>query len=335
MVGLIKSRGGKAAVLAIACLLLIASLLMSILIGYQSYSLAQLWETMTRFDGSNEHLLIKTVRMPAAIIGMAVGASLAIAGTIMQAVTRNPLASPSILGINAGAVLAIMFVLLVTGLDLAMQQMVWVALAGAAFAALLVTVLGAVGSGGLQPIKLTLAGAAFAAFASSITSGIMLIRNESLTEALFWLIGSLAGRKLELLTGVLPYLSLGLLLALALSRSLNIIEMGDEVAKGLGQWTLLVKLLSLVSVILLAGVSVALAGPIAFIGLIAPHICRFLIGGNHIWLIPFSGIFGATLLVSADLLSRLVLMPKQVPVGVTTALLGVPFLIYLARWRTT
>lgn len=334
MGSLFTTRRMKWGALAAAAVLLVVCISISILFGYHSYSFQQLWQAWYQFDGSNEHLLIRTVRIPAALIGAAVGASLAVAGALMQVLTKNPLASPSVLGINAGAVLAVVIVLTAAGFQFSFGQMIWIAFAGAAVTSICVILLGASGRGGFRVVKLTLAGAAFAAFASSITSGIMLLNDRSLDELLFWTVGSVSGRKLEQLTAILPYLAVGWLIALALGRSFNIMAMDDDIAKGLGQRTWLIRGLTLLAVVLLAGGSVALAGPIAFIGLMVPHIGRFLFGANHFWLIPFCMLGGALLLVAADILSRFVLMPKTVPVGVTTALLGVPFLIYLARRRT-
>lgn len=331
MSSLITTPFAKAMALIIACLLLLGCMLLSLLYGFHRFSVAELWAAVFRFDGSNAHLIIRTVRIPSAVIGASVGASLAMAGAMMQVMTKNPLASPSILGINAGAVLFIVIAITMGSWDMALSQLVWIGFAGAALTALFVTMLGAAGRGGFRPVKLTLAGTAFAAFASSITSGLMLLNNGSLDLLLFWLVGSVTGRSLENYADIAPYLALGGLLALGLAKSLNVLAMDEEVAKGLGQWTMLVKGLVLAAVVLLAGGSVALAGPIAFVGLMVPHICRFLVGGNHFWLLPLSGLGGAILLVAADTASRFVLMPKSVPVGVTTALLGVPFLIYLAR----
>jgi iron complex transport system permease protein len=239
-----------------------------------------------------------------------------------------------VLGVNAGAVLFIVMAITVLGSGMALGTLIWIAFAGAAVTAVLVMLLGSAGAGGYNPIKLTLAGAAFAAFASAITSGLMLINKGSLDETLFWLLGSVSGRKMEHFLAVAPYLGAGMAIALSLSRTLNVMAMDDDIAIGLGQWTGLAKAATATAVVLLAGGSVALAGPIAFIGLIIPHLCRYLVGGNHYWLLPYSAACGALLLVSADVASRYALMPKEVPVGVTTAFLGVPFLIYLARRRS-
>ncbi|QOS97353.1 iron ABC transporter permease [Brevibacterium sp. JNUCC-42] len=331
MSGLLQSRRAKVWALLTGILLLLVSMLMSILFGYHMFSIQLLLDMLYQFDGTKEHLLLRDVRLPAAFIAASVGASLAIAGVLMQNLTKNPLASPSLFGINAGAVLFIVLTLFFFDSDLTLTQMVWIAFVGAGVTAVLVLIMGTMGKDGFLPIKVTLAGAAASVFASSFTSGIMLINNESLNQALFWLVGSVSGRKMEHLTTVLPYMVIGWIIALCLSHALNLMAMGDDMAKGLGLQTAVAKLLIILVVILLAGGSVSLAGPIAFVGLIIPHICRYIVGVDHKWLIPFSGITGAILLVAADTASRFLLMPKEVPVGVATALLGVPFLIYIAR----
>lgn len=243
------------------------------------------------------------------------------------------MASPSIFGINAGAVLFIVIALAILGSSLTMNGMVWIALAGAAFTSLLVFTLGMQGRSGFEPMRLTLAGASVAAFASSITSGIMLVNKQSLEAALFWMVGSVSGRQIDHLLIVLPYLVIGWVLSFGLAGSLNVMALGDDSAKSLGQRMMLIRAASVLAVVFLAGSSVATAGPIAFIGLIVPHLCRFLVGNDYRWLLPYCALSGAILLVCADLVSRFILMPKEVPVGVATALIGVPFLIHVARRR--
>lgn len=333
MVGLLDSRNAKLLGLAAGVIVLMGGMLASVLFGLKQFSLDMLWQAYAHFNGSNEHIIITNTRVPRALIGAAVGASLAIAGAIMQVLTKNPLASPSVFGINAGAVLFLVISFTIFGTQLVMSQMVWVAFAGAGVTAVFVFSLGSLGRDGFTPIKLTLAGAAVAAFASSVTSGIMLVDNRSLDQALFWLIGSISGRELSHLAAVIPYIAIGWVMAMLMANSFNLMALGDEVAKGLGQRTALVKVMSSVIVVLLAGGSVAVAGPIAFIGVIIPHLCRYLVGNDHKWLLPYCAVTGALLLVGADLASRFILMPKEVPVGVATALLGVPFLISVARRR--
>lgn len=333
MGGRLRSGTTKLVLLGICLLLLLACMLASVLFGMQQFNFRELWVAYTQFDGSNEHLILTQTRIPRALIAAAVGAALAIAGAIMQALTNNPLASPSVFGINSGAVLFIVVGLVSFGSALTMDAMTMLALVGAAVTALFVYIIGMQGKGQSDPVRLTLAGACVAAFASSVTSGLMLIHQSSLESALFWMIGSISGRTMEHLIMVLPYLGAGLVLSFSLAGSLNILVLGDESAKGLGQRITMIRFACTAAVVLLAGSAVSVAGPIAFIGLVIPHLCRYLVGGNHRWLLPYCAMAGALLLVVADLMSRFVLMPKEVPVGVATALIGVPFLIRVARRR--
>ncbi len=327
-----RSNKSKTIGLAAAVLLLLISVLCSILFGLHLYGIKDLWLAYSSFDGSNDHLILTTARVPRALIAALVGASLAVAGAVMQVLTRNPIASPSVFGVNAGAVLFIVIGLTTFGASLTMNGMVWLAFAGAITTSMIVYILGLQG-GGFEPIKLTLAGACIAAFATSITSGIILIDKQSLESALFWMIGSVEGRNLEHLLMVLPYMAAGLLLAALLAGSLNIMALGDDGAKSLGQRLTFVRLLSAAAIVLLAGSSVSAAGPIAFIGLIVPHLCKYLIGNDYRWLLPYCAVIGAILLVTADLGARFILDGKEVPVGVATAVIGVPFLIHAARRR--
>ncbi|MBT2287914.1 iron ABC transporter permease [Paenibacillus albidus] len=331
----VSKRGSRAKLmgLIIGLILLFACMLASVLFGIHLFSIEDLWKAYSSFDGSNEHLILRTTRVPRALIAAAVGAGLAVAGVLMQALTRNPLASPSVFGVNAGAALFIVIGLVAFGPLLTLGGMIWIALIGAALTSLFVYILGAGGRSSFEPIRLTLAGAAVAAFASSVTSGLILINQESLEAAIFWMVGSVSGRQLEHLMIVLPYLVIGLILAMALSGSLNVMALGDDSARSLGQRMLLTRILTGLAVVLLAGSAVAAAGPIAFVGLVVPHLCRAVAGQDHRWLLPYCALTGALLLVVADLVSRFILMPKEVPVGVATALIGVPFLIRVARRR--
>ncbi|NEW04741.1 iron ABC transporter permease [Paenibacillus sp. SYP-B3998] len=328
-----QSRWRKLVGLGVGSILLLISILASILFGLNQFGIRDLWLAYSQFDGSNEHLIITTTRVPRALIAAAVGASLAIAGAIMQVLTKNPLASPSIFGINAGAALFIVIGLVAFGSSLTMSSMIWIAFIGATLTSVLVYTLGVQGGSGFEPIKLILAGASVAAFASSVTSGLILINKQSLETALFWMIGSVSGRQLDHLLIVFPYMVIGWFISMLLSGSLNVMALGDDSAKSLGQRMMLTRVVSGIAVVLLAGSSVATVGPIAFIGLIVPHLCRYIVGNDHRWLLPYCALTGALLLVTADIASRFILMPKEVPVGVATALIGVPFLIHVARRR--
>lgn len=330
---LLHSRYQKSAVLIVGVVILALAMIASVLYGIQNFRMATAIEAYTSFNGSNEHLIIQNTRIPRAITAAFVGGSLAVAGALLQALTRNPLASTSEFGINAGAAMMIVIALFLFGSIFTFTQLMWVGFVGAGLTAMIVYLLGSAGRGGMSPVKVTLAGAAVAAFASSLTSLFMLIDNKTLEEALYWLIGSVSGRDLRHALMILPYLVCGWICAGLMAGSLNLMSLGDDVAKSLGQKIVWVKAGIVVVVVLLAGGSVALTGPIGFVGIIIPHICRFLVGFDHRWIIPYSIVLGAIFLVMADLVSRFLLMPEEVPVGVATAVIGVPFVISIVRRR--
>ncbi|WP_068618552.1 FecCD family ABC transporter permease [Paenibacillus tuaregi] len=302
----------------------------SVAFGVTNIPFHNVLESFLHYNGSNEHLIIQTTRVPRALIAASVGACLAVAGAVMQVMTRNPIASPSTLGVNSGATFFIILSAWWLGLS-GQQSFTWVALIGAALSGGLVFFMGSIGRDGMTPVKITLAGAAMTAFFASLTQGLMLTDGKMFDQILVWLVGSVAGRDMAQLQAVWPYMTVGMLIALLLSRHLNVLAMGDDMAQGLGQRTAYIKLSGAVAVILLAGGSVAVAGPIAFVGIIIPHIVRYLVGSDYRWILPYSAVLGAILLVSADLGSRYIAMPKEVPVGVMTAILGVPFFVYIAR----
>ncbi|MFD0589243.1 FecCD family ABC transporter permease [Paenibacillus sp. GCM10027627] len=311
---------------ALAVLLFAAS----VVYGYADTSWAAVKAAFTAFDGSNEHLIIRDLRLPRAIAALLVGAALASSGAVMQALTRNPMASPGILGINAGGGLFI-----VAGVSLlsigSTMSMVWLAFAGAAFAAVSVYAVAQVGKDGITPLKITLAGATLAALFTSFTTAFLIWDERTLDTVLFWLAGSVQGKSMEQLTTVLPFLLAGYVIVLLMGKSLNIFAVGEQLAIGLGQHTTRLKWISLIAVILLAGGSVAIAGPVGFVGLVIPHIVRALVGSDHRWVIPYCLLLGGVLLLAADIGSRFIAFPKEVPVGVMTALVGAPFFIYMAR----
>ena len=302
----------------------------SVIFGYTDTSWRTAIDSFTHYNGSNEHIIIQTVRLPRALIASAVGASLAIAGVLMQTLTKNPLASPGIFGINAGAGFAVVAAVTLLSVN-DLQAFNGLAFLGAAVAAISVYGIGSFGREGLTPMKLTLAGAAIAAMFSSFTQGLLVVDEAALEQVLFWLAGSVQGRKLETLMSVLPFIGLGWVGAILIAGKMNILSMGEDVAKGLGLNTGFVKMVIGVIVILLAGGSVAVAGPIGFVGIVIPHIARSIIGIDHRWVIPLSGVLGAILLLAADIAARYILMPSEVPVGVMTAIIGTPFFIYIAR----
>ncbi|WP_340372432.1 iron ABC transporter permease [Peribacillus sp. FSL E2-0218] len=327
---LLKNTWQKWMGLFITILLLLFLVCSSIVYGYTNTTWHMAIDAFTHFDGSNEHIVIQSVRLPRALIASAIGASLAISGVLMQTLTKNPLASPDIFGVNAGAGLAVVTGITIFGVS-NLQIFTWLSFIGAAIAATSIYMIGSMGRGGLTPMKLTLAGAAMSAMVASLTQGLLVSNEALLDQVLFWLAGSVSGRSLDNLVAVLPYLIVGWGLALIVSGKMNVLSMGEDVAKGLGLNVVILKSVLGLAIILLAGGSVAVAGPIGFIGIVVPHLTRYIVGTDHRWLIPFSGLLGAVLLLAADILSRYILMPREVPVGVMTAIIGTPFFIYIAR----
>ncbi|MDQ0216155.1 iron complex transport system permease protein [Oikeobacillus pervagus] len=320
----------RAIILCISILMLLFSMCMSIVYGYTNTNWKMAWEAFSHFNGSNEHIVIRDVRLPRAFIASVVGACLALAGALLQALTKNPLASPSFFGINSGAGFAIVVAFSIFSIS-NLQAYVWIAFLGAAISSLIVYFIGTLGREGLTPLKLTLAGAAVAALFSSMTQGFLVINEAALDQVLFWLAGSVQGRKLEYLTSVFPYIVIAFVFCIFLAPKMNIFAMGEDVAKSLGLKTGMVKIFTGIAVILLSGGAVAIAGPISFIGIVIPHIARYVAGNDYRWILPYSAVFGGILLVLADIGARFVVMPEEVPVGVMTAIIGTPFFIYIAR----
>jgi iron complex transport system permease protein len=309
------------------------ALMSSIAFGAADIAPADVWQAIVAFNPeSTEHLIIQTLRIPRAAVAALVGAALAVAGALMQGLTRNPLADPGILGIETGAALGVVAAVFFLNIG-SLYLYALFAFAGAALTAAAVYTLGSLGRGGPTPLKITIAGAALTALLSSLTTGMLIFNQRTLEEVRFWLAGSVAGRDLNLLIQAAPYLLAGLLLALALGRQITTISLGDDVAKGLGQRTGWVKGLSAVATVLLAGGAVAVAGPIGFVGLVIPHAVRFLVGQDYRWIVPYAALAGAIFLVLSDVAARLALRPTELPVGVMTALSGGPFFVYLVRGR--
>ncbi len=269
-------------------------------------------------------------RVPRTVLAGLVGAALGLAGAVMQGVTRNPLADPGILGVNMGASLAVVCAMAWFGIWTA-AGLIWTAVLGAGAAAVFVYFVGSLGRGGPTPLKLALAGAATsAAFASFITA-VALPRGDIAAGVRSWQIGGVGGATFANLTPMLPFLAVGAVICLASARSLNSLALGDELAAGLGERVALARGIASVGAVLLCGASTAVAGPIGFVGLVVPHLCRLLVGVDHRWLLPFSAVAGAGLLVGADVVGRIVARPAELDVGILTALVGAPFFIWVVR----
>jgi iron complex transport system permease protein len=328
---MLRSRAALSFGLVVCVGVLVLCLVASVRFGAARIGTWDVISAFTSYDGSEDDLIIRTLRVPRALVAALVGAALAVAGAIIQGLTRNPLADPGILGIEAGAALAVVGSVFLFGAS-SLTTYALFAFVGAALAAVVVYALGTLG-GGMSPMKLVVAGAAMAALLSSLTTAVLILNQRTLEEIRFWLAGSVAGRDLSLLLQVLPYVGAGLLLAFVLGRQITTLTLGEDVATGLGQRIGWVKAGSAVAVVLLAGSAVAIAGPIGFVGLVVPHVARFFVGVDYRWILPYSALLGAVLLVVADIAARVVLRPQELPVGVMTALVGAPFFIYLARKR--
>ena len=318
------------AVAAVGALLVLGGLAASVALGASVIPLDRAVTAFTAHDGSREHVIVTDVRVPRALMATAVGAALGVAGAVMQAVSRNPLAEPGILGVSWGAALAAVGAQAFLGVG-SPAGVVACALAGAALAGLLVVGLGAIGRGGLTPTKLVVAGAAVSTLLWAVLQGVLVLDQQSLEASRRWLAGSLAGRDAAALVHVLPYMALGLAIALVLGRALTALSLGEDVARGLGQRTGLVKGAAALAVVLLAGGAVAVAGPIVLVGLAVPHLARSLVGRDYRRVLPVAALGGAVLVLAADVAARFVIPPEEVPVGVMTALVGAPVFLRVVR----
>jgi iron complex transport system permease protein len=326
------SARARVAGLAVALLVLAATLLVSVLVGYERLSVADVYLAYAGFTGSDTDLVVRHLRVPRTLAGLAVGTALGVSGVLAQGVTRNPLGDPGVLGINAGASLAAVLAISVFGVS-ALLGYVGFAFVGAAAAACAVYAVGSLGPEGASPVRLTLAGAAISALLGSLTSAIVLRDRASLAEYRFWVVGSLAGADGAALLQALPFLTAGLVTAVAVARSLNAVALGDELARSLGTRLWLVRGAGALAVVLLAGTATAVAGPIGFVGVAVPHVARVLVGPDHRWVLPWSAVLAPVLLSAADVAGRVVARPEELQVGILTALIGAPFFVLVVRGR--
>jgi iron complex transport system permease protein len=319
--------------LVVCLLLVIACVLWSITLGAAEITPQTVYDALFEYDDTEfDHLIIQTVRLPRVLSGLVVGAALAVSGAIMQGLTRNPLADGGLLGINSGAAFAVVMGVFLLG-NPSLSAYAVFAFIGAGVAAVVVYMLGSMGRGGATPLKLTLAGVILSAFLASFTTMILLRDQETLEKIRFWTAGSLAGREMPLLLQTAPYMLIGIVGGVLISRQITTISLGEDIAKGLGQNTAWVKAIAALLVVLLNGGAVALAGPIGFVGLVVPHVVRFIVGVDYRWIIPYSAALGAILVTVADVGARVVIRPQELPVGVVMAVIGAPFFIWLARWK--
>lgn len=324
-----RAPARTAVVFAVGIAALAVCIVLSLALGTRPVPLATVVDALLGDDASRDAIAVTGIRLPRTIIGVVVGAALGLAGAVCQGVTRNPLASPTTLGVNAGAALAVVAAIHLLGLTRPAEFLPF-ALAGAALAAIAVFAL-ARGAGDLDPVRLALSGTVLASVLAAWTSALLLASEQTLDEARYWLVGSLAGRGLDMLVPVAAPLIAGTLLAFFVAPALNALSLGDDSASALGVPVARTRLLGGIAVVLLAASAVAVVGPIAFIGLAAPHLVRFAVGPDHRLLLPGCLIGGPVLLLAADVLGRMLLRPTEIEVGIVTAFLGAPLLAILAR----
>lgn len=302
----------------------------SITKGAAEIPLQTVWDALFHFDAENTyHSIVVDLRLPRVIASVLVGAAFAVAGAVMQGITRNPMADSGLMGLNAGAgfALSVCFAFLP---GLSYIQLTLFSFFGAAFGAVLVNGIASLRRGGATPMRLVLAGAAVSALLVALSQGIALYFDVA-QNIMFWTTGGVAGSNWAQIRILAPWIGAALLGALVLSRTISVMSLGEDVAKGLGLNTVLVKMLCSVVVLMLAGASVAVVGTVGFVGLVVPHMARFLVGMDYRWIIPSSAVMGGLLLVLADLGARMLNPPFETPLGAIIALIGVPFFLYLAR----
>lgn len=320
----------RAAVTVVALALLGLAVLASLALGSKPLPPGEVWHALVAPDGGEATVIVRELRIPRTLLGLVAGSALAVAGVLLQALTRNPLADSRILGVSAGASLGVVIAIAVFGIA-SLTGYVWFGIVGAILAGVLVFGAANQTRDGANPVTLALIGAALDASLGAIVIGLLTINANTFEQYLYWMVGGLAGRDFSVAVQVAPFLVVGLLLAAVAARGLDALALGDDVARGLGHRLGLVRLAGGAAAVLLTGAAVAATGPIAFVGLAVPHLARALVGADHRWTLGIAALLGPALLLTADIAGRLVAPPGEVPAGIITALLGAPLLAFLVH----
>lgn len=310
-------------VLAVVCLL-------SIAVGTRNISPGTVWDSFVHYAGTDNESIVRDLRVPRTVLGLLAGVGFGLSGAVIQAVSRNPLADTQVLGVNSGAGLFVVFAVGVLGRT-QLSQYLWFAFAGVAFALVLVYLLGSAGRAGATPVRLTLAGVALGAVLDGLSTGVRLVKPRAFDYLRFWDVGTLAGRPMAVAVTILPFIVAGTLLALVVAHEMNVVALGDDLARSLGASTTRARALALVSVMLLAGSATAAVGPIGFVGLMIPHVVRWIVGPDQRWIFVYTVVCAPILLLLADVVGRLVVRPGELRVGIVTAFVGAPVLIWWIR----
>ncbi|WP_345286732.1 iron chelate uptake ABC transporter family permease subunit [Streptomyces gulbargensis] len=311
---------------AVGVLLLICVL--SIMIGAKPMPLGDVWHGLFDPTGTGNDIIVRDVRVPRTLLGLLVGLALGLSGAVMQGLTRNPLAEPGLLGVNAGAAAAVVSAIAFLGVD-DVRDYVWFAFAGAAVVSVVVYVLG--GSRTATPVRLALAGTAATAALYGYVNAVQLLNSAALDRLRFWTVGSLASATMDTVGRVAPFMLAGAVLALLISRPLNAMEMGDDTARALGAHINRTRVIAMAAVTLMCGAATAACGPIVFLGLMVPYMVRALTGPDMRWILPYAAVLAPVLLLGSDVIGRMIARPAELQVGIVTALVGGPVFIRLVR----
>jgi iron complex transport system permease protein len=326
-----RSRSMRFVAVVVSLVLLALAIAASLVLGSRDVPFGTVLAILSGGTAdANDTAAIIDLRLPRTVVAIVVGAGLAVSGAVIQAVTRNPLADPGILGVTSGSAFAVVLAVGLLGIT-APTGYLWFALVGAFVAAVVVYAIGSAGRGGPNPVRLTLAGVALGAVLAGIVSAIRLSDPRTFTALQAWESGAVDDRGWPVVVAALPFVVVGLVLAVAITGSLDSVAMGEELAASLGTHVVRTRVLAVVAVTLLAGAATAVAGPIAFVGLMIPHIARWFVGPSQRWIIVLSITLGPVLLLVADVIGRIVARPGEIPVGIVTAVVGAPVLIALVR----
>ncbi|GAA1621277.1 FecCD family ABC transporter permease [Leucobacter chromiireducens] len=330
--GLARGTGARLAWLGVAVVALVGVAVVSVVVGARDLPLSTVWEAVFAPRDTETHYVVWDLRIPRTLVAVVVGAALGVAGALVQALTRNPLADPGILGVNSGAAFAVTVGVGVLGVS-SVSGTLWFAFGGALIVTIAVYAIGAAGRGGADPLRLVLAGVALGAVLSGAMSTLTLLDPSAFDKMRNWGAGSVVGRELAQLWPVIPFIAAGLVLAACMAHALNAIALGEDLAAALGANVLRTRIIVIIAVTLLAGGATAIAGPIGFIGLMVPHVARWIVGPDQRWILAFTLVLAPILLLLSDIAGRILMRPAEIPVGIVTAFIGAPVLIVLIRRR--
>ncbi|WP_052867608.1 FecCD family ABC transporter permease [Streptomyces niger] len=325
-----RRQATRSAGLLVALCVLGAIAVLGIAVGSKQIPLGDVWHGITHYSGTDTDVIIRDVRLPRTLLGLLAGAALGLAGAVMQALTRNPLADPGVLGINAGASAAVVSGITFFGVT-SLTSYVWFAFVGAAVVSAAVYILG--GTRNATPVRLALAGTALTAVLTGYLNAVNLMNTASLDKMRFWTVGSLASATMPTVERIVPFIAVGVVLALLVARPLNAVALGDDQARALGAKLTRTRVAAMAAVTLLCGAATAACGPIVYVGLMVPHAVRAITGPDMRWILPYSAVLSPVLLLGADILGRVVARPGELQVGIVTAVIGGPVFIHLVRRR--